>query len=352
MSLTLGVIGVSHPHAGGHLQALEGAPEITRLLVWDEDPAAAARVAANSAKAEAVGSPDELLSDPNVPALVIMLRDSEAGAWNLRAIEAGKWVYGDKPGAQTAAELKRIVDAAAQHGVHFCPCYATRSQPIAREIGSVLQRGAIGDIVAFQATWITSDVLARGPENWLFHREHSAGGILTWLGCHWLDLLRFMMQSEVVEVAAMCATQTPAEIDVEDVANVCLRFANGAVGMLRAGYLLRASGGYDNSDLHFQFEGSQGALTWYPRGTPTGYRLRSRNADFVPSGWQRDIVIEPAPQSARAGYSADFLAEFLRAVQGEGDSPATAVDAWQVLRVIEAAYESSSQGRKVLVRAV
>ncbi|MBU0610414.1 MAG: Gfo/Idh/MocA family oxidoreductase, partial [Armatimonadetes bacterium] len=237
MSLTLGVIGVNHPHAGGHLQALEGAPEITRLLIWDEDHASAERVVANSAKAEVAASADKLLSDPNIPALVIMLKDSEAGAWNLRAIEAGKWVYGDKPGAQTAADLKRIVDAAATTGAHFCPCYSTRSQPLAHEVGRVLQAGAIGDIVAFQATWITSDVLARGPDNWLFHKEHSAGGILTWLGCHWLDLFRVLMRSEVVEVSAMCATQTPAAIDVEDVANVCLRFDNGAVGMLRAGYL-------------------------------------------------------------------------------------------------------------------
>ncbi|MCE5240030.1 Gfo/Idh/MocA family oxidoreductase [bacterium] len=347
MSLTLGVIGVNHPHAGGHLQALENAPEITRLLVWDEDPASAQRAAGNSAKAEVVASPDELLSDPGVPALAIMLKDSEAGAWNLRAIEAGKWVYGDKPGAQTAEQLKRIVDAAQQHGVHFCPCYSTRSQPLAREVGSVLQCGAIGDLYSFQCTWITSDVLARGPDNWLFHKEHSAGGILTWLGCHWLDLLRFLMRSEVVEVTAMCATQTPAAVDVEDVANVCLRFDNGAVGMLRAGYLLRASGGYDNSDMQFQFEGSQGALTWYPRAQPAGYRLRTRNTDFVPSGWQRDIVVDPAPQSARAGYSADFLAEFLAAVEGRGPLPASEVDAWQVLRVIEAAYRSSAEGRKV-----
>ena len=258
----------------------------------------------------------------------------------VRVPAEGKLIY-------RGIDVQQIVDAAQRHGVHFCPCYSTRSQPLAREVGSVLQRGAIGDLYSFQCTWITSDVLARGPDNWLFHKQHSAGGILAWLGCHWLDLLRFLMRSEVVEVTAMCATQTPAAVDVEDVANVCLRFDNGAVGMLRAGYLLRASGGYDNSDMQFQFEGSQGALTWYPRAQPAGYRLRTRNTDFVPSGWQRDIVVEPAPQSARAGYSADFLAEFLAAVEGRGPLPASEVDAWQVLRVIEAAYRSSAEGRKV-----
>lgn len=345
--MKIGVIGVNHPHAGAHLPALEAAPEIERLLIWDEDLELARKAVANSAKAEVVGSADELMGDPDIPALVILVTDSQAGALNLRAIKAGKWVYGDKPGAKTAAELKRIVDAAQATGVHFCPCYANRSQPLAREITNLLQRGAIGSIHSFQCAWITSDVLARGPESWLFHSEHSAGGILTWLGCHWIDLLRVMMGSEVVEVMAMTATQTPADVDVEDVANVCLRFDNGAVGMLRAGYLLRVSGGYDNSDMHFQFEGSLGALTWYPKQKPAGYRLRSRNGDFVPAGWQRDIIVDPAPESPRKGYAGDFLAEFLAAVRGEAAPPATEVDAWQVLRVIEAAYQSAREGRLV-----
>lgn len=347
MSLTIGVVGVNHPHAGGHLQALEGAPEVERLLIWDADPALAQQAVENSSKAHFIDSADELLGDPDIPAVCIFVRDSEAGERNLQAIEAGKWVYGDKPGAHSAAELKRIVVAARETGVHFCPCYASRNLPLAPEIAGVLQSGGLGDIYSFQCTWITSDVLARGPESWLFHREHSAGGILTWLGCHWLDLLRFMMKSEVAEVSAMVATQTPADIDVEDVANVCLRFDNGAVGMLRAGYLLRVSSGYDNSDMQFQFEGSEGALTWYPRGTPNGYRLRTRNPQVAPVGWQRDVLVDASIPKPRPGYSGDFLHQFLRAVQGQGDPPATEVDAWQVLRIIEAAYESSREGRKV-----
>jgi predicted dehydrogenase len=347
MSLTVGVIGVNHPHAAGHLQALEGAPEIERLLIWDDDPALAQHAVDNSCKARFAASAEEVLSDPHIPAVCILARDSEAGARNLHAIQAGKWVYGDKPGAHSAAELEAIVDAAQENGVHFCPCYASRALPLAREIAHLLQSGALGDLWSFQATWITSDVLARGPESWLFHRKHSAGGILSWLGCHWLDLLRFLMKSEVTEVAAMVATQTPAHVDVEDVANVCLRFENGAVGMLRAGYLLRVSGGYDNSDMQFQFEGSEGALTWYPRGTPHGYRLRTRNPEVAPVGWQRDVLVDASRPAARPGYSGDFLHEFLQAVQGQGEPPATEVDAWQVMRAIEAAYQSSKDGRRV-----
>ncbi|MEN6549518.1 MAG: Gfo/Idh/MocA family oxidoreductase [Armatimonadia bacterium] len=347
--MKIGVIGVNHPHAGGHLQALEGAPEVERLLIWGEDEASARKAVENSAKAELAGSPEEIVGAGDVPAVCIFVKDNEAGPRNLEAIRAGKWVYGDKPGAQTTAELGVIVQAARETGAHFCPCYANRAMPMAREIARTLQDGAVGKLWAFNCQWITSQVTCRGADSWLFHKEYSAGGILTWLGCHWIDLLRMMFACEVTEVTAMVATQTAEAVDVEDTASVVLKFENGAIGTVRAGYGLRVMGGYDNSDFHFQFEGSEGALTWYPKGTPAGYRLRTINPRYSSFGVSRDIVIEAGPGKGRPGYAGDFLAEFLAAVRGEGELSATEVDAWQVLRVIEAAYEASATGTRVVL---
>lgn len=338
--MILGVIGVDHPHAGGHLQAFEAAPEIERLLIWDADPALARAAVERSAKAEAVASVDDLFSNPNLPALGIFVRDSEAGALNLRAIEAGQWVYGDKPGAKTAAELELIVRAAQRSGVHFCPCYANRSAADSSGLTGLFRDRAIGEVWSFNATWITSTVALRGPESWLFHREHSAGGILTWLACHWLDMLRYLLGSEVVEVMAMVATQTEAEVDVEDTAALVLKFANGALGTVRAGYSLDPFAGYLDSDLQLQFEGSEGGITWLPRGPSSAVLVRSRRPEYA--AW----APEPPPE-ARAGYSGDFLHSFLRAVEKGETPPATEVDAWRVMQIIEAAYASSGQGKSV-----
>ncbi len=344
--MRMGVIGLNHPHAEGHMQALEGAPEIEQLLIWDPDPQRVRQATEKSTKAEPIASPDELLSDPYIPAIAIFVPDVEAGEWNLRAVQAGKWAYGDKPGAKTAAELRKIMEAAQQTGVHFCPCYANRVHPVALEIRQLLQKGAIGEILSFHCMWITASVRARGPESWLFHKAYSAGGILTWLGCHWLDMLRFFLAGEVVEVAAMTTTFTP-EVDVEEVATVCLRLASGAIGMLRAGYLLPIWAENDESDLQFQFEGTQGALTWHPQSRPPGYRLRTVNPEFACGGWGRRVLIDPAPSSGRPGYAGEFLAQFLRAVRGEAEAPATEEEAWQVMRLIEAAYASAREGRSI-----
>jgi predicted dehydrogenase len=340
MSLSMGVIGVDHPHAGGHLQAFEAAPEIERLLIWDADPELAQAAVDQSAKAELAPSEDALFDDPDLPALGIFVRDSEAGSLNLRAIEAGKWVYGDKPGGMSAAELERIVRAAERTGAHFCPCYAHRTFAASSGLTGLFRDRAIGDVWSFEAVWMTSSVALRGPDSWLFHREHSAGGILTWLACHWLDLLRHLFGCEVETVMAMVATKTDAAVDVEDTASLILRFQNGAIGTVRAGYSLDPFAGYLDSDLYMQCEGSEGSLTWLPPGDRSGLTLRSRKPEY--SNWTPPPLI-PSPKE----YGAEMFSGFVRAVQGGGEPPATEMDAWRVMQITEAAHESSATGLKI-----
>jgi len=140
----------------------------------------------------------------------------------------------------------------------------------------------------------------------------------------------------------MVATQTAAAVDVEDTAALVLKFENGAIGTVRAGYSLQPFKGYLDSDLDLQFEGSEGGITWLPRGPSSAVILRSDKPEYA--GWQS----AQAPE-ARAGYSSDFLRSFLYAVEQGEAPPATEVDAWRVMQIIEAAYESSKQGRSVSV---
>ncbi|MGE5530841.1 MAG: Gfo/Idh/MocA family protein, partial [Bacteroidota bacterium] len=225
-------------------------------------------------------------------------------------------------------------------GAHFCPCYAHRLTAASTGLTRLFRDHAIGDIWSFEAVWMTSSVALRGPDHWLFHREYSAGGILTWLACHWLDLLRHLFACEVQSVMAMVATKANAAVDVEDTAALILRFENGAIGTVRAGYSLSPFPGYLDSDLYLQFEGSEGSITYLPQGD-TRTTIRSNQPQYA--NWTRP----PTAATPREGYGGDVLASFLRAVQDGGEPPASEVDAWRVMQVIEAAYESSATGRQV-----
>jgi len=332
------------------LRDLQAAPQVERLLLWDEDPGAAQEAAAILPKAEVWEAPwGEVLEREEIPVVCTLLPNRENGAAVLEAIRAGKHVYSDKPGARTAAEMAQILAACEQTGCHFCPCYPWRVDPMALEIRELIREGALGDPWSCSAAWMTSTAKARGPQHWLFHQEISGGGILSWLGCHWIDLLSFLLDSPVQEVSAIVATRCTEDIDVEDSASLSLRFANGVLGNLRAGYALNPFDGYRPSDLGLTLEGSLGSVIWRA-DMRSGYELRSA-ASAVRGCAFREIRARYDDGVRGEGYALAHLTAFLEAARGRGDPPATARDALHVLRVIEAAYRSSRERQHVDVRA-
>lgn len=343
MALIIDVCGVTHPHALGHIAALNSLGIVDKIRLWDPDPTAAERAASQNEKTQAFPGPwEELFADPSSPVACIFLPTRENGPAALKALLAGKHVYADKPGALDSPQMRQIVNAVQQTGKQFGCCYAWRIDPLAREIRSLISQGILGEVWSLEAKWLTSQAAIRGPSQDLFRKQASGGGILTWLGCHWFDLLRFILGAEAVAVSAMIATNCDA-IDVEDVASVNLRFSNGAIGTLRAGYILTPFDGYDPDDIFLSFEGSLGSISWHPQQR-AAYRLRSSHPSLSGAPC-RTIQAEYARPGV--GYSPDYLEAFLNSVLSGSPPPSTATDALKVLEILEAIYLSAAEGREV-----
>jgi len=345
-SLTIGVWGVDHPHGGGHLHTLRNTPDIDRLLIWDADPDKARVAADGNPKAEVVDDIDSLIEQRGLDAVVVLLPNRDAGPATLKAVRAGLYVYGDKPGARTSDQMRLIVQAAQATGAYFCPCYPWRVDPIVREIKGLIDTGVLGDLWSFEAKWLTSQVALRDASNWLFHDDVAGGGILAWLGCHWIDLLVYLL-GPVAQVAAKVSTRCREDIDVEDTASVILQTASGAIGTVRAGYTHKPFEGYDDSDLCLSFEGHLGSIYWPPHADK-GYRLRTGHPDYagVSSRW---VQLQRVKDDQ--GYSHAFFQAFLRAVTQGVAPPATQQDALRVMQVYEAAYASSLGGQHITIEA-
>ncbi len=284
-----------------------------------------------------------MLGDENIPAVCIFTNNRDAGDLTKEAMAAGKWVYADKPGAANVADMEEIVAAGERTGTYFCPCYARRTSDETQKMKQLVQGGAIGELWSFQAVWITSQAGLRGPENWLFHKEHAGGGIIYWLACHWLDTLRLATGERVVAVSAMTDTKNPG-VNVEDVACVNLRLENGAIGNMRSGYLLDPYPGYDDNDLMMAFEGSDGALTYTPHSRQVTLRLRSKAAGFEYAAAGASLEVDR--RRPPGGYAPALLAAFLQGLADGTEPPATQHDALYVLRVAEAIYQAAESGQE------
>ncbi|MEA3401569.1 MAG: Gfo/Idh/MocA family oxidoreductase [Armatimonadota bacterium] len=342
MSFTLGVYIHDNPHTDGHMRDVEALAAVDRVLMAGSERAA--QIAAQMYKADFVGGWDDLMAEDDVQAVMVLTNNRDAGRMTLEAIEAGRSVYGEKPGARTVADMEAIVEAAERTGAHFTPCYVRRTFAETRELRRLLSEGAVGELWSFQANWITSQAQIRGVEHWLFDREVAGGGILYWLGCHWLDTLRFVTDQRVVAVCAMTATQDD-RIGVEDVACLSVRLEGGALGTIRCGYLLNPWDDYDDYQLMTAWEGSLGSLSHFPKG-PVTLRLRTRAGHDAPGGelWETRI-----DDRRPAGYAYYLLADVVEAASEGREPMVTERDALYVMRVIEAAYEAARTGAEQTV---
>lgn len=352
--LTAALIGLRHPHSAGHLRTLDCLPEVTRIVVWDDDPSAAGglRGEALDTPVEAAVSLQDLLARRDLAFVVAAERNDRNPDLFSAVLEAGHHLLAEKPLGRTAADAQRVVDAAERAGRTLSVFYTNRFNPLVAEARRLVGEGALGPLHSVEVRMLTTQVRFRGPGHWLFDRAAAGGGMLSWLGCHSLDLMQFVSGDPIVSVAAEVATRGGDPIDVEDAATLSMRLGSGALASLHAGYVLAVSGGgFSNAagyDQHFGVYGRQGRLWWDDHGPPE-LHLESRAPRFAAAP-QRTFTFKPAESRAYGGgYGERFVRAFIAATRGEGPPPCPGQAAVRVGLIVDAAYESARTGRRVAV---
>ncbi len=348
----VGFVASPHPHVAMHLRTLEALPEVESVslcAIADGDTRA---LSEGHTKVRAgTRTVAELLGDGALDAVIVCVRNDLCLAILEAAVGAGKPVIFEKPGALRAEGLGRVATAAQARGLTCGTFLQWRGHPVIQEVRQAVESGALGRVMAAEARMVTSQVRYRDPGHWLFRRDTAGSGILSWLACHYLDALSFLLADRVTEVVAMVGQQNPEPIEVEDTAGLVLRFAGGALGTLHAGYLLRGSTSGYSGAAYDTFLGLRGTLGYarLPLSEGMAYTLVSEAPGWR-SGGRRERRFDLPPSLAYGGVAGeDFLLQFLRAARQGDPALAPVAAAVHVLEIVEAALESSATGRAVRI---
>ena len=350
-SFVVGYVSSPHPHAPFHVKTLELLDSVEAVHfcgLEGEDTAALA--AATSKAASTTDDLDSLLARDDVDALIVCVRNDLCPGVLEAGIEAGKGALFEKPGALRAADLRRVADLAKQRGLTMGAMFQNRFKPSVAEAREARQQGALGVVMAVEARMVTSQVRYRDPNHWLFGKATAGSGILAWLGCHYIDILCYMLDDRIVEVTAMLGNRNPERLEVEDTAMLTFRFAGGTLGTLHAGYHLPGSqGGYSGAsyDSFLALRGTEGYVR-LPMDE-SGYTLFSQAPGWE-NGGLRYRSFDPPKSEAYGGFGGlQFVADFLAAARAGAPAPVPIDAGIHVLEVIEAAIESSDTGRAVKI---
>ena len=324
--LRVAVIGCG-PIGDLHARAIAGAGCAALVAVCDTDPARAAS-AAERWRAAAYGDARQLLAGERLDAVTIATPDHLHVEPALQAIDAGCHVFCEKPLAAGAAEARRVVQAAAEHGVRLAVDYNRRFAFGYCTARRHLDEGSIGRLETCLVR-VTDPV----PPPAVARHPHV---ILTTLLTHHLDLLRWL-GGEIRRVYATTGSQPDGPL----VQNVCLSldFAGGAIGTIVAGY----RSGQSRTAEWMELSGSAGSLV---------VEDVTRRVILTGADPDRRQVFEPSPFAA-AGAFYDSLVEhvqtFLAHVARGAAPPVTGRDGLASLLLAEAAIESLQTGQRVEV---
>lgn len=342
------LIGLQHPHSAPLLQTLENLTAVRSVTLCPE-PGAGLRdpEMPRSRKVRSVArDPAEIWRDASIDAVLIAVRHDRMAALAAEALTAGKHLAIEKPVALDSAAIGRLQDLADASGLVASVLYPRRLHPCALAARKIVRAGRLGKPISYEGRFLATQVRFRDPRSWLFRRKLAGGGILLWLGCHYLDLLQYVAGDEITGVNACLARRSGERIEVEDTATLTLQFQSGALGTFHTAYALAFSGaGYVNAsgyDAYLAWNGCRGRVVWpglepvmeveYPR-------FRGRRSFRVP------------PRDSYSGIMGErFLRQFLRACRGRGLPPSTLADAHRTALLIEAAQHSAVTGRLTTVR--
>ncbi|XVH33161.1 Gfo/Idh/MocA family protein (plasmid) [Haloferacaceae archaeon DSL9] len=348
---TVGYVGLDHHHAEPYLRTLETL-SVTVTCACEPNSSFAPSTGESLGDATIYDDLEELLASESPDAVFLTLPNRDTPAAIERALDAGVDVYTEKPAARRASELEPLCRRVAACDETVCVSYPWQSHPIARDLYRLLETDFFGEIRAFDARFIASKPAFRDTSHFIFDREASRGGILQWLGIHWLQILVRFLDDPITRVNASMTAGTDG-VEVEDAATLQLETAGGAVGTLHCGYLL-GEGVYDTE---INLYGSRGRSSWDPMGREFGFDGETTlELDDVSGAWSstphRTITHEYDPAPGYGGsWGKEFVEAFFDACDGTRDPPVTLGDAAAVLRILDAAYESASTGEWIDVDA-
>lgn len=255
------------------------------------------------------------------------------------AAEAGCAILLEKPVSDSLDRLDILQQAAQKSGSKILVGFQFRYHPTLNKARELIQADALGKILTVHAHW--GEYLPQWHP-WEDYRQSYAaradlggGAILTLT--HPLDYLRYLI-GEVESLWSFNGHISPLEMDVEDVAEIGLKFANGAVGGVHLNYVQRPP-------RHtLEIVGTQGTLRW-------------DNADGIlhhyhfpaPFGSYSDLPPAPAIEifSPPEGFERNQLfvsqmRHFIETARGEVEPVCRLEDG---IRVLELALEAKKSQR-------
>jgi Predicted dehydrogenases and related proteins len=193
---------------------------------------------------------ETMLAETKPDAVSVCTPNALHAPMSIAAAKAGAHVLVEKPMASTDEEAAAMIEAAKQNNVLLMVGHNQRFMPPHVKAKQILESGVLGKVLTFRTSFGHPGPDAwsvDGANSWFFRKDEAIMGAMGDLGVHKSDLIRWLLNDEVDEIAALVGTLHKEGTAVDDNASCVLRMQSGAIGTLVASWTYYK--GEDNSTI-------------------------------------------------------------------------------------------------------
>jgi predicted dehydrogenase len=330
--MRIGVLSLAHVHADGYLQILGDLDGVELVGFSDLDPARAA-AAAERYGVPHLGDHDALLASG--PDGVVICSENARHREHIElAAAAGVAVLCEKPIATSlddALAIRRAVEAA---GIPFMIAFPMRFDSALLAARERLRAGELGRLYAING--VNHSENPRAHRAWFADPVLAGGGAVMDHTVHLLDLYRWLLGSEPIEVVAEIGNPMHVDVEVDTAGLITVAFPEDVFTLIDSSWS-RPEGIYPRwGHLHLELIGERGGLE-------------------VDAFAQRlELYGSSAPRpTSWLGWGADpnvaMMRAFVEGVRTATPPPVGWLDGFQALAVTLAAYAASDRGEPVAI---
>ena len=352
----VGIIGCGGIANGKHMPSLSKLPNVRMVAFCDIIPERAEKAK------EKYGTPDskvytdykELLEDKAIEVVHVLTPNREHADITVDALYAGKHVMCEKPMAKTAADARRMYEAAKATGKKLTIGYQHRQKPESIYAKQYIDSGALGEI--YYANCLA--IRRRGTPNWgvFLDEEAQGGGPIIDIATHSLDLTLYLMNNyepemvvgrthkklEHPEAGNIWGDNGVSTTPLEESACAFIRMKNGATIMLETSWAL---------DICEPIQEGSCVLC----GSREGLQIKNNvlKLNKIEFDRQTETTVDTkaggvAFYSGASGTPQEVeAANWIKAIVNDTDPVVLPEQALVVSEILEAIYESSKTGKPV-----
>ncbi|WP_028547030.1 Gfo/Idh/MocA family protein [Paenibacillus taiwanensis] len=351
----IAIIGCGGIANGKHMPSLAKQSNAEMVAFCDvvEERAVEAKAKYGKEDAKVYTDYKEVLADKSIDIIHVCTPNDSHAEITIAALESDKHVMCEKPMAKTAADARRMVEAAKRTGKKLTIGYNNRFRADSQYLKKVCEDGTLGEVYYAKAHAIRR----RAVPTWgvFLDEEKQGGGPLIDIGTHALDLTLWMMDNYEPKVvlgtsyhklgqkenaANAWGPWDPEKFKVEDSAFGMIVMKNGATIMLESSWALNTT---QVGEAKCTLSGTEGGADMWNGLSINGEKhsrlyeqkieLDSGGVAFYDGETEKDTDLE--------------MRMWLEAIAQDKDPVVTPEQACVVSELLEAIYESARTGKAV-----